>query len=101
MNNLKKFVDTNRADMLADLRGIIERSKMEMRAYPKDYIEPGCENPSIDIRLCIDLENHYGWIFRLGSSDYDPYHSEYCGGSSIQLDTVAEDLLGDLLSQLE
>lgn len=90
---------------------IIERERVHMWNYLQilvpdtqkylndDNIEPGTNEPSIDIRLCIDQDG--SWAFRTGSADYDQSHSYYCAASSIQSETGSDDLLKELLNQLE
>lgn len=80
--------------VVRDLQGYI-------KADPKEYIEAGCDEPSIDVRLCVDDD---GWIFRTGLVDYDPYHSKACAascvGSETDTDGLLDDLLTDVLDQL-
>jgi hypothetical protein len=107
---LDQFIKVNRADMLQNLTSIVTHYKTEIQSDPESYIEPGCDVPALDIRLCIDVtecnrdEGSYAhdgnWIFRLGLSDYDQVHSEYCAALSIGIDTDPIKLLEDLLNQL-
>ncbi len=74
-----------------------------MKASPKDYTEHGCDEPSIDIRLCIDERasgKGFTWIFRTGDSSYDLAHSYFCGASCITLDTKILDLLTELVDDV-
>lgn len=67
-----------------------------------DYLDQDCQEPSIDVRLCIDIDvKTPSWIFRTGCSDYDPVHSEYCAASCIGIDENAIELLEELLNQLD
>jgi hypothetical protein len=105
---LLKFVNQERAGMLRALEHIVKDLQRSLKADPGEYTEFGADEPTIDVRLCIDLwendpnnSSRNGWIFRTGSSDYDPYFSEYCAGLCVGLDTNAEDLLDELINQLE
>lgn len=105
MSNLDKFIEENKADMIQDLTSVVENLKSWMRTDAQAFTEFGSEEPSTDIRLCIDLEGFSpyrseSWIFRTGPSDYDPVHSQYCSASSIGLDTDAKDLLAELIGGL-
>jgi hypothetical protein len=100
---LEEFIRANRADMLTDLADIVACLKEDMAADPALYTEHGADSPSIDVRLCVDI-NHCRdsgtWIIRTGSADYDPRHSEYCSSGAISPDTDPNDLLDDLIDQL-
>lgn len=87
-----------KSHMLRDLKGIVSELQDTMRSDPAEYTEHGTDEPSIDIRLCVD--NDSSWIFRTGLSDYDPSHSDYCAASSVQLDTDPEKLLASLLDDI-
>jgi hypothetical protein len=97
MPTLSSFIKENQSDMLEYLTDIVATLKEDIKANPSLYEE------SIDIRLCIDLDRHSNptWIFRIGSSDYDQVHSEYCAASSVGLDTDPVSLFEELVSQLE
>lgn len=100
MNSLDQFLKDNKSDMLENLTLIVAELKRGLSVIPSDYLEHGCDEPTIDIRLCIDPNerNGYGfdWLFRVGSSDYDPYHSRYCAGSCVGIDTSTSELLDEL-----
>lgn len=102
MNNLNKLLNDSEVTdcMLHDLKKIVADLKNSMQIEPETYTELGTDGPSIDIRLCIDFKNHAGWLFRVGSSDFDTYHSEFCAASSVDLNTKAYRLLDDLINQL-
>lgn len=93
------FMRQDLIDHIKDLQGL-------MKSDPKEYIEHGCDEPSIDIRLCIELDG--SWIFRTGDSSFDERHSALCGASSVQLDTetkgkklpLLEKLLDQVMDQL-
>lgn len=94
--------------MLSNLVAIVRELKRDMRSNPKDYIENGCDEPSIDIRLCVDRHEYkpslpceYTWLFRVGLVDYDPRHSDYCAASSVQLDTDPDKLLTMMINDLK
>jgi hypothetical protein len=97
---LENFIKTNKSDMLNDLINVVKNEKV----WLKDNIHDCGEIPSIDIRLCIDLEDDGEsgtWIFRTGLSRYDQKHSKYCAASIIDFDTNAMSLLTDLINQIE
>lgn len=114
---LNQFIKENRSDMLENLTDIVSDLKSQIEVNPEEYTEYGTDEPSIDIRLCIDLTksdpnapltpfftNYSGrdgtWIFRTGLVDYDQRHSLYSAASSVQLDTNPEVLLNDLINQI-
>ena len=101
-HTLDTFLDSERTDMLSDLTATVEELKTSMKLDPKLFTEAGCDEPSIDVRLCVDLERGSApsWIIRTGSSDYDQYHSEYCSASCIGLDTDPKELLEELMNDL-
>lgn len=101
--SLDQFIKQEHEHMIQHLTRIIKECQENMRIDPAYYTERGSDEPSIDIRLCIDLESHGGpnWIVRIGLVDYDPYFSEYCSASCIGLDTKPEDLLTELTDSLE
>jgi hypothetical protein len=101
MNKLELFIKENREDMLTDLTDIVKDLKEAMQSDPEEYTDYGCEDPSIDVRLCIDLDRSKdSWIIRTGSSDYDQYHSDFCAASCIGLDTDAKKLLQELIDSV-
>ena len=101
---LDQFIESEKCYMFNNLRDIVSDLIDTMRQNPSEYTERGCDDPSIDIRLCIDVDNDdepSTWIFRTGLSDYDQSHSRYCSASSIGIDTDVNDLLNDLIGQLD
>jgi hypothetical protein len=99
---LDQFITEERLGMYQDLQTIIIDLTHEMRTDPKLYTEHGCDEPSIDIRLCIDAHNDsFTWCFRTGDSSYDQRHTTYCAASSIQLDTGTDELLNQLIGDIE
>ena len=100
---LVQFIKDNKNDMLQELNNIIREYKKDLINNPNEYTELGCDEPTIDIRLCIDLESHGGpnWIFRIGLVDYDTYFSEYCAENCITLNSDASGLFSDLVNQLD
>lgn len=100
---LNEFIKVNKIDMLTDLNNIIREYKEDLINNPNEYTELGCDEPTIDIRLCIDLDSHGdpNWLFRIGLVDYDPYFSEYCAASCIGLDSDASGLFSYLVNQLD
>lgn len=107
MSWLPRFLEQERANMLEDLMFRCFHARQDMQADPKEHTDPGCDEPSIDVRLCIDryeskpgLPEHYDWCFRTGLVDFDQRHSTLCVASSIGLGTEPRDLLNDLLNDL-
>jgi hypothetical protein len=101
---LNKFISEERENMLNDLRDIVADLKKSMRISPNEYTEYGCDEPSIDVRLCVDLSERGdspSWIIRTGSVDFDSYHSEFCSASCIGLSTEPEELLEELVNGLD
>lgn len=98
-----KFIDQNKAAMLQSLESVVKDLKATIKSDPEEFTDYGCDDPSIDVRLCIDLTpgQRLGYIFRTGLVDYDPYHSEYCASSCVTLDTNAAKLLDELINQIE
>lgn len=98
MNKLDAFIDKERSNMLVELHQIVTDLKKELAADPLPYKENDDDDPSIDIRLCIDLSDFGGsWIFRTGHVQFDQYHSQYCGASAV---TLAVDDVPALLTEL-
>ena len=64
-----------------------------------DMIDPGCDEPSIDVRLRL----HGGsWYLMVGDSSYDQDHRGYWGASSVGYDLPmddAKDIALDLIDQ--
>lgn len=77
------------------LRWVISDVKRDLERNPEDHTEPGADAPSMDVRLCIDGER---FTVRTGSVDFDPYHSEICAASCIDLETDLEELTDELIS---
>lgn len=107
MSWLPRFLEQERANMLEDLTFRCFSARQDMQRDPKEYTDPGCDEPSIDVRLCIDrhevkpgLPVHYAWCFRTGLSDFDQMHSNWCAASSIGIGTEPRDLLNDLLNEV-
>ena len=100
---LGSFILESREQMLEHMKWIVADLQRAMLNNTEEYTEPGCDEPSIDVRLCIDrYERNEGWrfIFRTGLSDYDPYHSYLCAGSCVTLDTDPDELLEELLDDV-
>lgn len=101
--SLNTFLAENKNDILEYLTRLVAQLKSDIAACPEVFLEPGTDTPSIDIRLCIDLDTKYRsqeWIIRTGLSDYDPYHSEYCAASCVTPDTDPSELLEELVTQI-
>jgi len=108
MTQLDRFLEQERAEMFRDLTRIVRNLKGQMKHDLNEYIEAGTDDPSIDIRLCVDryetkpsLPPYYSWCFRTGLVDFDPSHSTYCAASSVGLETDVETLLTDLVKDLD
>lgn len=100
---LDAFIKANSQDMFEALSAIVVDLQATLMGDPAEYTEHGCDEPSIDIRLCIDIyhcREGGSWTFRTGDSSYDQRHSEYCAASSVTPDTGAAKLLADLIEQL-
>jgi hypothetical protein len=103
--SLAKFLFSEKRHMLGALEWCVKDLKRTIKANPLEYIDYDGDVPVIDIRLCLDLgipENRGGpsWTFRVGDSSFDPYHSEYCAGSFVGIDTDPEELLEELVSDV-
>lgn len=101
---LDQFIESEKCRMFDCLRDIVSDLTDTMRQNPLEYTERGCDEPSIDIRLCIDVDSNdkpVSWIFRTGDSSYDQRHSRYCSALSVHLDTDTNELLNDLINQLD
>lgn len=96
MKNYPKFINAERENMKRALDWIVKDLQRTIKAEPIEHTEYGCDEPTIDVRLCLDPN---GWIFRTGLVDYDPYHSEICAASCVGLETTTEELLEELLDQ--
>lgn len=103
MKKLEKFLEEQKPFMLKDISQIVQSAKARMEIDPNEYTENGCDEPTIDVRLCIDLErgDEPTWIIRVGLVDYDPYHSDFCSASCIGLNTNVSELLEELINGLE
>ncbi len=105
---IDQFIESKRSEMLRYLKILVRDCKGDIRRNGKAlYMVDGMDEPSIDVRLCIDHRNYNGavdgwtWIYRTGSVDYDPVHSDFCGASAIGLTSTAEGILQDLLNGIE
>lgn len=103
MNNLDKFIKEEKHHMLRYLNELIPNLKSSIDAQPEEFKESEDDEPSIDIRLCIDLNDDGtgSWIFRTGDSSYDQQHSQYCSTTSIGIDSNAAELLDYLIQDLD
>lgn len=90
------FILSEREAIRAALHWTVLDLKRYMSSDPEEYTEHGCDEPSIDIRLCVDAD---GWIIRTGDSSFDPYHSSVCVDSCVTPDTDTDELLNDLIEQ--
>ncbi len=107
---LNAFLAVARPEILRHLKSLVRHMIQEIKANPDLYIGDGDEEPSIDVRLCVDKPkelssrvhppSHWTWVVHTGSSDYDTYHSDYCAGSSVGIDTDAEELVSELIGDL-
>jgi hypothetical protein len=104
---LEQFLAYSRYQMTDELNDICRELKRDMKRSPEEYTEHGCDEPSIDIRLCVDYHEHkpslpgeYNYIFRIGLVDFDPIHSDYCAASCVALDTKPDELLKELTEQI-
>ena len=61
---------------------------------PKDITEPGCDEPSGDIRLQVRIDgDNFSWRAHHGDSSYDQDHRGYWGASCVGVDETAESAL--------
>ncbi len=81
--------------MVSDLRHIQTQIDESCRG-------PDDDEPSIDVRLCIDFQDDGtpDWIIRSGDSSYDQRHSALCGASIVSLDTEFNDEADETLENL-
>lgn len=88
--------------MLRSMEWVVKDLYTMLQRNPKDFIDGDHEEPSIDVRLCIDLDTAQPrYTIRRGLVSYDSYHSEFCAASYVTLDTDAVELLNELINQLE
>lgn len=102
--SIKAFFINESENILSDLENIVASAQAAMLVQPEEYTEPGCDGPSVDIRLCVDWDVHHEkfyWILRTGDSSFDPRHSDYCAAGSITLDTAPKELLEELVEDLK
>lgn len=107
---LEQFLAKERKWMLLALKSLVRDCKRSIRQDRVSYIENDGDEPSIDIRLCIDKPKglsdrihppaNWTWVFNTGDASYDQYHSDYCAASTIGLDDNAEELLEELIGDL-
>lgn len=108
---LEAFIEANGDDMCESLAEVVADLQDTMDANPEEYVDSYTGDdgePSIDVRLCVDLDasDRTGssggtWCFRTGVVDYDPRISQFCAASSVGPDTDAEELLAELIGQLD
>jgi hypothetical protein len=101
---LDSFLNSEQSHMLANLEAIVKELQKDLKLSPDD-------EPTIDIRLCVDKPNElsdrcyppndWTWLFRVGLSDYDPYHSDYCSASCVGLNTSPNELLEEMINGLD
>jgi len=102
---LEQFLASERDDILQDLTNHVRDLHNCIRMDPDLYMEPGVDEPAIDIRLCVDgINDMYAngptWIIRTGDVQYDPTHSQFCAASCVGADTAPVELLDELFGQL-
>lgn len=114
LSSLESYIKQEQKHMTRALRAIVNDCKRSMAADRSLYMDSEHEEPSIDVRLCVDryetnsnpfslvspLETRFEWTFRTGDVSYDQRHSRYCAASSITLDSTVESLLVDLIDQI-
>jgi hypothetical protein len=84
INKVIKMIRNDYNQMINDLESI---KKM---IDPTEHSDPNDPDsiPSIDVRLCIDIDQgEPNWIIRFGLSDFDQRHSDFCGASSVNIET--------------
>jgi len=100
---LDDFIRTTRPEMLEGLTSICAELKGWLRTHPEDHTERGCDTPSINVRLCVDVDyrtGEFSWAFRTGDASFDQRHSRWCGASNVEHDTVITKLLTTLTDQI-
>ncbi len=104
---LSLFLKAEFEDIVTDLTATVENLKSFVRINPEEFTEAGSDEPSIDVRLCVDeydgLNRSFTWIIRTGDASFDQKHSPYCAASLIGLDTepraLAQELIDDIAEQ--
>jgi hypothetical protein len=101
MKTVKQYLLNERNNIIAHVKLRINKWHQWMRTAPQDYIEPGYDEPGIDVRLCVDrIGDRYEWMLREGEESYDSWHSDYYAATNVGLDANAEDLVDDLIKQI-
>lgn len=102
--SIKVFFINESENILEELELTVDACQGAMRINPEEYTEPGCDGPSVDIRLYVDWDvarEKFHWILRTGLVDYDPMHSDYCAAGSITLDTAPKELFKELVDDIK
>lgn len=102
MIDLDSFILTEYTRILSHLKVVVKVCCAEIKRDPLLYVDDNHDIPSIDVRLCIDSTKHgsFEWIIRTGTVDYDEWHSDFCSGSFIGLETMPAILLERLIKGL-
>jgi hypothetical protein len=82
----------------AELAELVPLLQTAIQAKPGDYIEFGCDEPFIEIRL---QYRNGGYAIHTGDPSYDQDHRGAWGAGLIGLDTDAAELADDLIEQVE
>lgn len=107
---LETFIKLEQKEMLTSLKSLVRDLKRDIKADPACYRETDDSEPSVDIRLCVDhigakptlaaFPQDLSWELKIGDVSYDTHHSDFCGAACVDLDTIAEDLLVELVDQI-
>lgn len=103
LERLERFLEAEKPKIAAEIRSILRADLKDLRRNPDFYRESPDAKPSIDIRLCVDVERSgrgFHWLLRTGSADYDQRHSEWSGAGSFGLETDAVALTEELIGQV-
>ncbi len=103
LSPLEAFIKQEQVHIKRNLSIYMREFKPRLRKDPDCYRESRDDEPTIDIRLCIDASpgpDSFEWIFRTGDSSYDQRHSRYCGAGCIGIGTKVDDLLLELIDQV-
>ena len=97
--NKVQFLGQEKPHILRFITEILQENKPYMKASPEDYREDDADEPCIDIRLGIDLDDQgdYQWAIMTGDSSYDQCHYAVCAASSFGINAKAAELTDELL----
>lgn len=97
---LTKYLELQYQHILHAVQEQVFRTQMELSLSPDSHCQVDGTEPSVDIRLCVDLDPRPSWTLNIGDVSNDAYHSEFCAAGCIYLDNSAEELTRELIDQL-